>query len=209
VSKVFSFLLPLVLLNMPGVAMAAPLLTGEALLAALSNGGYSLYLRHVGTDWSQNDKVLQVDDWRSCDPERMRQLSTSGRAEATAIGVAIRKLEIPVSEVLASPYCRTVETATLMRLGEVVESAEVMNLRSAEYFGGRSMIVASAQKLLGSRPPGRGNRLIVAHGNVARAATQVYPAEGELLVFEAIANGFSLRGRIRVEGWYRLLELAG
>jgi hypothetical protein len=42
--------------------------------------------------------------------------------------------------------------------------------------------------------------VIVAHGNVAREATPVYPGEGEALVFEPDgAGGFVLRGRIAVD----------
>ena len=179
------------------------------LVQALRAGGYSIYFRHVSTDWSQSDDVREVDDWRSCDPLRMRQLSAAGREAARAIGVAMRRLDIPVAEVLASPYCRTVETAKLMGMGKVSESTKVMNLRSADYFGGRASIVASAQGLLASPPPSGSNRVIVAHGNVAREATPAYPGEGEALVFLAdAAGGFSLRGRIRPSDWTRLIELA-
>ena len=188
---------------------ADTMLSDAALVNALRAGGYSLYFRHVATDWSQSDDVRQAEDWRSCDSARMRQLSAAGRAHATAIGAAMRQLDLPVTEVLASPYCRTVETARLMQLGEVVESVKVMNLRSAEYFGGRSSIVASAQELLASSPGSGGNRVIVAHGNVASAATRAYPQEGEALVFQADgAGGFNLRGRIPADDWSRLIDLA-
>jgi phosphohistidine phosphatase SixA len=179
------------------------------LVQALRAGGYNIYFRHVATDWSQSDDVREVDDWRSCDPLRMRQLSTAGRDAARAIGVAMRRLAIPVDEVLASPYCRTVETATLMELGKVNESMQVMNLRAAGYVGGRASVVANAQALLASPPGAAGNRVIVAHGNVAREATPAYPGEGEALVFEPDATGgFVLRGRIAVSDWLRLVELA-
>ena len=185
------------------------LLTDMALVKALRAGGYNIYFRHVSTDWSQSDDVRKADDWRSCDPLRMRQLSAAGRAAASAIGMAMRRLAIPVDEVLASPYCRTVETAKLMGLGKVIESMQVMNMRSADYVGGRASVVASAQVLLASAPGAAVNRVIVAHGNVASAATPAYPGEGEALVFEPDATGgFVLRGRIEVGDWARLLKLA-
>jgi len=111
-------------------------LTDMALVKALRAGGFNIYFRHVSTDWSQSDDVREADDWRSCDPLRMRQLSPAGRATARAIGEAMRQLDIPVAEVLASPYCRTVETAELMGLGKVIESIQVMNMRSATRCGG-------------------------------------------------------------------------
>ena len=200
----------LLLLCVPlaGSAAADSLLDDAALQAALRSGGHNLYFRHVATDWSQSDQVRSSEDLSSCDALQMRQLSEPGRADARAIGAALRQLQVPVGEILASPYCRTVETARLMGLGEVAVSNAVMNLRAAEYVGGRASVIASARALLGSHPPS-GNRIIVAHGNVANAATPAYPEEGEALIFEPDGNGgFLLRGRITVNQWARLLTLA-
>ena len=185
-------------------AAAQSQLADAELLEALRGGGYNIYFRHVATEWSQSDRVEQRDDWLVCDPDRMRQLSNAGRADAAAIGAAMRKLEIPVGEVFASPYCRTMETARLMDVGEVQASTDVMNLRSASYFGGRAAVVATAQRLLSSPPPEGANRVIVAHGNVAREATPVYPGEGEGLVFEPSTDGFRLVGRLTPADWKRL-----
>ncbi len=196
-----------VLLSLTAVAAAAAPVDDQALLQALRGGGYSLYFRHVATDWSQSDRVDKAGDWRSCDATRMRQLSGAGREAARSIGAAMRALQIPVGEVLASPYCRTVETARLMQLGDIEETNQVMNLRVAEYVGGRASVVASARALLASAPA-VGNRVVVAHGNVAREATPAYPDEGEALVFQADGNGgFLLKARIGVNDWPRLLAL--
>ena len=196
-------LLALAVFAPPGAAQT--LLDDAALVAALRGGGYNLYFRHVATDWSQSDRVERRDDWLDCEPTRMRQLSAAGRDDARAIGEAMRKLEIPVGEVLASPYCRTMETARLMDVGEVQASTDVMNLRAASYFGGRAAIVANAQRLLSTPPAAGANRVIVAHGNVAREATPVYPGEGEGVVFEPDGNdSFRLVGRVTAQDWRRI-----
>lgn len=186
---------------------AEPLLDETSLVDALRGGGYNVYFRHVATEWSQSDRVERRDDWLDCDPARMRQLSAAGRDDARAIGSALRKLAIPVGEVLASPYCRTMETARLMDVGAVQASTLVMNLRSASYFGGRAAIVATAQGLLSTPPPAGTNRVIVAHGNVAREATPVYPGEGEGVIFSPDGNGgFRLLGRFTPADWKRLAD---
>ena len=183
----------------PAGADQGALLGGRALVDALRMGGLNIYFRHVATNWSQSDDLRNRDDWLSCDPTRMRQLSAAGR-DAVAVGNAMRELEIPVTQGLASPYCRTMETARLMDFGAVEPSTDVMNLRAAEYFGGRDAIVATAQRLL-STPP--------AHGNVANAATPAYPAEGEGLVFKPDgAGGFILLGRVEPGQWAELLLAA-
>ncbi len=192
-----------------GHAAQPPSLEGKALVEALRAGGYNIYFRHVATDGSQSADVGSRNDWLDCDPARMRQLSDAGRDAAVAIGNAMRRLKIPVFEVLASPYCRTQETARLMAVGPVEASTDVMNLRAAQYFGGRAAIVASARQLLASAPQPGSNRVIVAHGNVAREATPAYPSEGEGLVFKPGDDGeFYLVGRIEPEQWASLLELA-
>jgi len=191
-------------LLVPGFSAAATGPDEAALVAALRGGGYNIYFRHVGTDWSQSDRLNQRGDWLDCDAARMRQLSDSGRADARAIGTAIRKLDIPVAEVVASPYCRTMETARLMNLGPVQASTDVMNLRAASYFGGRDAIVATARRLLSTPAPAGSNRVIVAHGNVAREATPVYPGEGEGVIFEPDGETFRFVARMTPAAWTRI-----
>jgi len=208
--KLFLFYLRLLasLFLLLPLSLPAASLTDQALLDVLRGGGYSLYFRHASTEWSQSDDVRKADDWLSCEPAQMRQLSERGRADAILVGDAIRRLGLPIATVVASPYCRTMETARLMKLGPVSATTEVMNLRSAEYFGGSEAVVASAQGLFARPPPRATNRVIVAHGNVARAAIRLYPDEGEALVLKADGNGgFSVIGRIKPGDWSRLLEL--
>ena len=202
----FAMLLPA--LN-PASATTPVILTDVALIEALRAGGYNLYFRHVATDWSQSDNVRESGDWLNCDPSRMRQLSDAGRADAVAIGNAMRSLKIPVGAVLASPYCRTMETARLMEIGSVQASTKVMNLRASDYFGGRSAIVDKARRLLSTPPQAGHNRVIVAHGNVAREATPAYPSEGEGLVFKPEIDGrFTLIGRVKLSDWARFMKIS-
>jgi len=182
-------------------------LAGEHLVQALRQGGYTIYFRHEATDWSQSDDIQKAGDWLSCDGAHIRQLSAAGRQSAVATGRAIRALSIPVSRVLASPYCRTVETARLMNLGKVEPTEDVINLRVADFFGGRSAVVTTARALLALPPQDSTNTVVVAHGNVAQAATPVYPDEGEGVVFETDAQGgFRFIGRVKAADWQNLAE---
>lgn len=193
------------------VAQVDDVLSGEKLVRALRSGGHNVYFRHAATDWSQSDEVREPGDWVSCDPARIRQLSEQGRRTARAVGMAIRRLNIPVGRVLASPYCRTVETAKLMGLGPVEATTEVMNLRVAEFFGGPDAIAERARARLADPPAPGTNTVLVAHGNVARAATGVYPAEGEGIAFRADGHGgFVFVGRLTPAQWVQLADaLAG
>lgn len=198
------------LLILPLSMSRAAEVSGQALIDALRGGGFNVYFRHAATDWSQQDRVSRRGDWLSCDGSEIRQLSDQGRATARSVGAAMRRLKIPVGEVLASPYCRTMETARLLGLGKVRPSDAVINLRVASYFGGDDAIVDSARRLLGSTPPAGGNRVIVAHGNVARDATPVYPGEAEAVVFRPKGRGgFDVVARLTPEQWAELAATAG
>lgn len=94
-------------------------LAGRALIEALRGGGYTIYFRHAATDWSHPDRLEAHGEWASCDSAKMRQLSEAGRANASAIGAAIRALGIPVGNLLSSEYCRCADTARAFALGDV------------------------------------------------------------------------------------------
>jgi phosphohistidine phosphatase SixA len=141
----------------------------------------------------------------SCNPQEMRQLAPAGRQTAQRIGKAMRALRIPVGSVLASPYCRTLETARLMELGPVESTTDVMNTRVATYFGGVSAIAERVRNRLSMPPKAGSNTVFVAHGNVLRAATDVYPGEAEAIVFRPQGNGrLSVVARVTPQEWVRL-----
>ena len=180
-------------------------LKGKALVNALREGGYNIYFRHAATDWSQEDQVYEKDDWISCDSSRMRQLSDAGRRTAESIGNAIRALKIPVGQIFASPYCRTVETVRYMQLGSVETTTDIMNMRVAAYFGGESAIAERTRQRLSIPPQPGTNTVLVAHGNVLVTATDVYPQEAEAIVFRPESEGqYSYVARISPRQWERL-----
>lgn len=193
----FSFLAFLTLLT---AACAQP---GEVLLQDLRQGGHVLYFRHAATE-AQSDFVNAAGDWTSCDPARMRQLSEAGRAESRRIGDAFRTLEIPVGKVAASEYCRTVETAELMALGEVEPTTDILNTRSADYVGGQTALIERARSRLGTLPEAGTNTVLVAHGNVVSAAASVSLSEGEAAVFRPLGEArFEFVDTVSLEDWER------
>jgi len=190
---------------LPANLTGGELLRGKALLSALRAGGHVIYFRHAQTDWSQSDHVEQAGDWESCDPKRVRQLSDEGRATAGAIGAAMRKLGIPVGQVEASPYCRTMETARLLGLGEVRPSLRIMNMLAARFVGGRDALIASARAAIGTPPREGMNTVLVAHGNVVRDATGAYPGEAGAAIFRPDGKGgFTLVALLDPADWQAL-----
>jgi len=172
-------------------------LSGPALLNELRAGGYIIYFRHTSTDFGQSDD--QMTGFEDC--AKQRNLTDAGRDEARAIGEAFRDLRIPVGDVLASPFCRTMETARLM-FGRAQSSTAVRGgPPNAE--GGRY----DALKLLLSKRIERGANLVIAsHGNPFRAvAGGPYLAEGEAAVIEPLdERGFRIIARVTKDRWRSL-----
>lgn len=175
--------------------LSAERLAGPQLLAALRAGGLVVYFRHAATDFGQNDE--QMTGYEDC--ARQRNLTDAGRAEARRIGVAIKRLEIPVGEVLASPFCRTLETARLI-FGRAEATAAVRGGPARPDTADR---YAELRKLL-STPTAAGVDLaIVSHGNPFVAVAGLpYLAEGEAAVIRPLgAQGFVILARIAKDGW--------
>ena len=101
--------LPSLLVLLACQALAEP---DPDILSRLREGGYVLYLRHTSTDFSQNDS--RMTSFEDCTTQR--NLTEKGRAEARALGEHVKRLKIPIGEVLTSPTYRARETARHLRI---------------------------------------------------------------------------------------------
>jgi len=177
--------------------IAATPLAGKELLAALRRGGYVIYFRHAATDFGQNDD--RMTGYEDCATQR--NLTDAGRDEARAIGAQMKALAIPVERVLASPFCRTMETARLI-FGRAESSAAVRggpaSAEKARY--------ADLVTLLATPVPRGTNLAIVSHGNPFRAVTDAsYLAEGEAAIVEPLGGErFRVVARVRKDEWAAL-----
>jgi bisphosphoglycerate-dependent phosphoglycerate mutase len=166
----------------------------------LREGGYVLYLRHAATDFSQND--ARMTSYEDCASQR--NLTDQGREEARRIGAQVKRLGIPIGEVLASPYCRTMETARLA-FGRARATNDVRGgpVDEKRYDGLRRLLSSEVKK--------GENRVISSHGNPFQAlAGSPYLAEGEMAVVRPEgAMRFSVVARIRPQDWSGLRAAGG
>jgi broad specificity phosphatase PhoE len=173
-------------------------LAGRALVNALRGGGYIIYFRHTSTDFGQNDE--RMTGYEDCATQR--NLTDQGRDEARAAGAALRDLGIPVGDVLASPFCRTMETAQLM----FGRAAATPSVRGGPAQPDSADRYAELRKLLGV-PVARGtNLVIVSHGNPFRAVVGgAYLAEGEAAIIKPDGSGgFAVVAHVRKDEWRTL-----
>ncbi len=194
---------PLILtaiLSLPAIAPGQTL-SGEALIRALQHGGYVIVMRHASAPG-------EAPTPETADPEnvnRERQLDQSGRANAVAMGHALRRLKIPIGEVYLSPTYRARETA---RLAELPNPSIVPELGD----GGRSMQRITEEQAEWLRmkaaqlPPGVDTVIVTQFPNISRAFPQWSTglADGEALVVAPDGKGgTALAGRIKIEDWPR------
>jgi phosphohistidine phosphatase SixA len=170
------------------------------LVGALRQGGYVLLMRHTSSPEARPDKA-------AADPENTnleRQLDQVGRDTARAMGEAMKKLAIPIGDVLSSPTYRARETVRLASFGRPQAVPELGD-------GGQSMQrIAEApaewlRKRVGEPPRGGTDTVMVTHmPNIVAAFGQAATgaADGETLVFRPDGKGRAeLVARVKVEEW--------
>jgi broad specificity phosphatase PhoE len=170
--------------------------------AELKHGGLVLVLRHAATDFSKPDQDPVVLG----DCSTQRNLSARGRVQAQAIGFHARRLGLKIGAVLASPYCRTLETARLA-FGRARPSRTLINTIAERHDAAWRAQMRAVRRLFGTKPQPGKLTVLVTHGSVAVDAAGLEPLEGETLVLRPLgSSSFRLIGRILATDW-RLLSV--
>ena len=193
--------LPFLPLVFPAASAQAGFLDTGAALARLRAGGLNLYLRHAITDRTQ------ADTGRLGDRGGQRNLSAAGRAQATALGAAFRRLGIPVAEVLTSPVFRARDTAELA-FGAAARVER--DLIADDYTPGSAAEDAAAVSRRLAQPVVDGNRVLVGHivplGLVlGRHLAQAEFPEGAMGLFQPTGAGWRFGGFVTAA---QLIEVA-
>ena len=180
-------------------AAHAQTLVGAALVKSLQAGGYVIVMRHA----SSPGEIPPKPNPDNVPPER--QLDEKGRATATAMGDALRRLKIPIGEVLTSPTYRARETARLARLPNPRPATEIGEGTGSMKAVDRAM-TEWLQKKVTEFPRGANTVLVTHVPNVSAAFPDVLPAvvEGEAVVFGPDGKGGArVVARIKIEEWPR------
>ena len=149
--------------------------------AALRRGGVVALMRH-----GDAPGVGDPEGWRLDDCTTQRNLSERGRDEARSVGARLRAERIAIARVLSSPWCRCVDTATLVGVGPVQVEPAFAN--AFVLSGRRDALREGGQAVIG-RWRGPGVLLVVTHGENIRALTGRSPATAEIVVVAPRADG--------------------
>jgi len=142
---------------------------------ALRAGAHVALMRHADAPGGAGDPPgFRLDDCAT-----QRNLSDKGRADAAKIGARLKAEGIRIEKILASPWCRCMETARLLHLGPIEAAptfSNVVVLREQ-----KETLTAGAGAVIDAWK-GSGILLVVTHGANIFALTGVSPASGEIVV---------------------------
>jgi len=141
-------------------------------------------MRHADAPGGAGDPPgFRLDDCAT-----QRNLSARGRADALRIGARLRSEGIAVERILSSPWCRCMDTATLLELGPVEAEPTFGNV--VVLSDQRASLTAGARAVI-DKWTGRGILLVVTHGANIFALTGISPASGEIVVVRSGSGGSS------------------
>jgi phosphohistidine phosphatase SixA len=156
----------------------------ETAWTALRAGRHVALMRHTDAPGGVGDPPgFRLDDCAT-----QRNLSAKGRADAARIGARLRSERIAVERIVSSPWCRCMDTATLLELGPVEAEptfGNVVVLREQA-----TSLIAGARAVI-DKWTGSGILFVVTHGANIRALTGIAPASGEIVVVRSGSGGSS------------------
>lgn len=177
----------------PSGARAQQIAEGEAALRLLQEPRSHAILRHAIAPGTGDPANFTLGDCAT-----QRNLDDRGRAQARALGAAIRAAGITVDHLLTSQWCRSAETARLLDLGPVKEEPALNS-----FFADRSTREAqtsATRALLAALPAGE-TAVLVSHQVNITALTGIYPRSGEMVILRSTADGgLAVIGRYLVDG---------
>jgi phosphohistidine phosphatase SixA len=156
---------------------------------ALRSGGHVALLRHAIAPGTGDPEDFQLDDCAT-----QRNLSEAGRGQARYIGERFREQGIGEMVVYSSQWCRCLDTARLLELGEVTELPDLNS-----FFSDRSTEATQTANVteLIRNYTGELSMMLVTHQVNITALTGIVPQSGEMIVLRPSEEGFTVLGNIQ------------
>lgn len=155
--------------------------------------GHVVLLRHAYAPESPPDTDLE--NLKNCSTQR--NLDESGRAHSRRIGDEFRKHGIKRAVIHSSQYCRTLETARLLKLGPVKELPALNQTFFAKPGGMRD--AATRTRAFMKTLPAKPLTVLVTHVTNIQALAGAQVASGEMVVVKLGPSGDVVaEGRIKL-----------
>lgn len=155
---------------------------------ALRAPGAHAIMRHALAPGTSDPANFDVEDCTT-----QRNLDDRGRAQAKAIGDALRAQSIAFDRTLSSAWCRSFETAELMAL-DPPEITPALN----SFFQHRDRSTAQTRALQEIIQSASGPLMMVTHQVNITALTGEWADSGEIIVIRDTGGGIEVLGRILI-----------
>ena len=158
-------------------------------IRALKSGGGVLMIRHANAPGSGDPANFKIDDCAT-----QRNLDERGRAQARAIGDVLRHHEIGKVRLYSSQWCRCLETARLMNLGDVQPLPALNSFFSRP--DDREPRIDALKTFLAKQPRDGGPIIMVTHYVTIAAMTGEGVSSGEGVVLQLKTGSLKVVGRL-------------
>jgi broad specificity phosphatase PhoE len=160
----------------------------EATWQALQEGGLVILMRHALAPG-----IGDPPEFERGRCETQRNLSADGRVQAKAIGRTFREHEVPIAAVYSSRWCRALDTAELIAMGEV-EPAPWLDSFFRERSERDARTQTTRERMLAWEGPG--NLLLVTHQVNISALVGRGVGSGEMVVVRPENGALNVIGRL-------------
>lgn len=151
----------------------------DRLLKALATDNHFALMRHALAPGNGDPANFKVDDCKT-----QRNLNDDGRTQAATIGEFLRSNSELTLDVYSSQWCRCMETAVLLEVGDVTPMPELNS-----FYADRSTADSQTQATVDWLRTVALPVVLVTHQVNITALTGVYPSSGEIVVMKRESNG--------------------
>ena len=166
----------------------------EAAWVKLQNGGYAVLIRHAQAPGTGDPENFELGD---CSTQR--NLSARGQLQAKRMGARFAAKGVPIDQVVASEWCRTLDTAEFA-FGRSHDIQPLPAINS--FFQDRSTEEAQTNETIkfieGLKY--NSNTIMVTHQVNITALTGIVPRQGEAILVRAIKGEGDEPPTLKVEG---------
>lgn len=170
--------------------LAAPAQATEAGWALLREGGHVVLLRHANAPGTSEPANFDI---AKCATQR--NLSDRGRQQARRIGALFAARAAPIEKVLASHYCRNLDTARLAFGEALLEPYEPLDFMPRDEEGNEEKALELIEFIRDYTDSG--NLVMVVNEDVVERLVGIRTREGEAVIVERSGEALRAAARIR------------
>jgi phosphohistidine phosphatase SixA len=176
------------LMSVSSLSLAA---SDKALHEALASPHHLLMMRHADAPGYSDPTGFDLNNCAS-----QRNLGANGKKQAAEFGAWLNTQGIPQAKVLSSPWCRCMETAKLLNVGDV-ESENSLGSFFENRADGKEQTLLLEKKIKQEiSNPNRRPLILVTHQVNIQAYTGETVSSGQMVLIRVNANGQYISHRL-------------